>query len=212
MKEKFIEMVYEEFMRRIRATGHSGTLPITMGDPEFKLLADSMATILLYFISDELAAVLPDMVDEVNHGDTKYGPHPGPLRAFGALRSEVYELQTEIEAEDAAPENIYHEAVQVLAMAFKFIRDAAHPALKEKEEVVNMKQSSKDWALGFKGVLKILDPDGWDRKNFYHSFNEELITLAEFLVRAQNSTIECSNEFLQQCETLTTFKKTPRQP
>jgi hypothetical protein len=143
-----------------------------------------MATILLYFISDELAAVLPDMVDEVNHGDTKYGPHPGPLRAFGALRSEVYELQTEIEAEDAAPENIYHEAVQVLAMAFKFIRDAAHPALKEKEEVVNI----------------------------YHSFNEELITLAEFLVRAQNSTIECSNEFLQQCETLTTFKKTPRQP
>ena len=36
----------------------------------------------------------------------------------------------------------------------------------------------------------ILDPDGWDRKNFQYSFYEELITLDEFFNRRINSTVK----------------------
>ena len=39
--------------------------------------------------------------------------------------------------------------------------------------------------------LKIFDPDGWDRENYDYSFNEELITKKEFVVRVLNSTISC---------------------
>ena len=34
----------------------------------------------------------------------------------------------------------------------------------------------------------ILDPDGWDRKNYHQSFNVELITFDEFMVRVSKST------------------------
>jgi hypothetical protein len=33
-----------------------------------------------------------------------------------------------------------------------------------------------------------MDPDGWDRKNFEYSFNEELITKDEFKTRIMFST------------------------
>lgn len=199
MKEKFAQMVRDEFVRRLVARGHSGVLPITMGEYEFQVLADSTEDVLLYFMTPELSAVLPDMIDELHNGDSKYGKHPGPLRAFGALRSEVYELQTEIAAEDATTENIYHEAVQVLAMAFKFIRDVALPgkAITNPDDIYEEKRTSQAWMLGFKGSLKILDPDGWDRDNFHHSFNVEEITLEEFMRRVQDSTIDASIEFMQ---------------
>lgn len=38
---------------------------------------------------------------------------------------------------------------------------------------------------------KVLDPDGWDRKNYDYSWNEELITLEEYNIRVSNST--CMN-------------------
>lgn len=34
----------------------------------------------------------------------------------------------------------------------------------------------------------VLDPDGWDTKNFQYSFYQELITLSEFSKRRLNST------------------------
>lgn len=34
----------------------------------------------------------------------------------------------------------------------------------------------------------VLDPDGWDRKNFDYSWNEELITLGEYKERLSKST------------------------
>jgi hypothetical protein len=39
--------------------------------------------------------------------------------------------------------------------------------------------------------LKILDPDGWDRKNYQYSFFEELITQQEFVNRVFRSTVQC---------------------
>lgn len=58
-------------------------------------------------------------------------------------------------------------------------------------------KTSNDW---YKEIPKehnviILDPDGWDRKNYEYSFNEELITKEEFLMRISRSTIECSYSF-----------------
>lgn len=35
----------------------------------------------------------------------------------------------------------------------------------------------------------ILDPDGWDRKNYQYSFHEELISYSEFQTRLSKSTI-----------------------
>lgn len=37
-------------------------------------------------------------------------------------------------------------------------------------------------------VGKVLDPDGWDRKNYDYSWNEELITLEEYKNRCNRST------------------------
>jgi hypothetical protein len=37
--------------------------------------------------------------------------------------------------------------------------------------------------------LIIMDPDGWDRKNYDYSFKEEKITLAEFSSRLIRSTV-----------------------
>lgn len=72
--------------------------------------------------------VLSEALSELKRGDNKYGPHQGPKRAFGALRAELMELQTELEAEDSAHEAICKEAIQVIAMGIKFIRDYANTA------------------------------------------------------------------------------------
>lgn len=51
-------------------------------------------------------------------------------------------------------------------------------------------KSSKDWNAEIPNDLGfyIMDPDGWDRKNYEYSFNEELITKIEFLKRMMYST------------------------
>lgn len=68
----------------------------------------------------------------------------------------------------------------------------------------NMKEkTSKEWCvqfgiayntlterkLGAKAIFTILSPDGWDRKNFNHSFGVEKISLAEFKSRVNVSTL-----------------------
>ena len=40
--------------------------------------------------------------------------------------------------------------------------------------------------------LKVIDPDGWDRKNFDYSWKEEKITLEEYEARRSQSTCVCS--------------------
>lgn len=47
-------------------------------------------------------------------------------------------------------------------------------------------KTSAEWYLDY--PLQILDPDGWDRDNFQHSWYEELITFEEFDRRAMRST------------------------
>ena len=43
--------------------------------------------------------------------------------------------------------------------------------------------------------FRLMDPDGWDRTNWEYSFNEELITKAEFMNRLMSSTVICHNSF-----------------
>lgn len=49
-----------------------------------------------------------------------------------------------------------------------------------------IKKTSGEWEKELQGVV-IIDPDGWDRSNFYHSWNE-LITKEEFDKRLMSST------------------------
>jgi hypothetical protein len=49
------------------------------------------------------------------------------------------------------------------------------------------KKTSSDWAEELGYIIR--DPDGWDRKNFQYSFNEELITKKEFYKRVMVSTV-----------------------
>ena len=55
------------------------------------------------------------------------------------------------------------------------------------------KKTSKEWydLVPSEYRLEILDPDGWDRRNFKFSFYEELITKDEFKNRVLSSTIQC---------------------
>jgi hypothetical protein len=50
--------------------------------------------------------------------------------------------------------------------------------------------TSEDWSkLIDSEDWKILDPDGWDRKNFQYSWYEERITINEFRKRCMTSTM-----------------------
>lgn len=51
-------------------------------------------------------------------------------------------------------------------------------------------QTSEEWQQECKDICRVLDPDGWDRKNFQHSWYEEKITKQEFLKRTSTSTVE----------------------
>ena len=52
-----------------------------------------------------------------------------------------------------------------------------------------MKKVSSEWIKEYN--VKILDPDGWDRKNYDYSFNKEKITRKEFERRLVLSTVRC---------------------
>lgn len=50
-------------------------------------------------------------------------------------------------------------------------------------------KTSAEWYKLYPNPV-ILDPDGWDREDFQHSFHERLITLMEFNLRRAMSTVE----------------------
>jgi hypothetical protein len=50
-----------------------------------------------------------------------------------------------------------------------------------------MKKTSAEWNKFYDYL--VLDPDGWDRKNFRRSWYKEKITNEEFMDRAMKSTI-----------------------
>lgn len=57
-----------------------------------------------------------------------------------------------------------------------------------KEKVTKeIKKTSAEWINYFN--YEILNPDGWDRKNFDYSWNKEKITMTEFKKRLSFSTV-----------------------
>lgn len=50
-----------------------------------------------------------------------------------------------------------------------------------------IKKTSEEWQSIFPDP-KVLDPDGWDRKNYDYSWKEEKITLEEYETRRSLST------------------------
>jgi hypothetical protein len=57
--------------------------------------------------------------------------------------------------------------------------------LKEMKEFLN--KTSEEWSRIYK--VTVLDPDGWDRKNFQYSWHEEKIPVTEFERRLMLSTV-----------------------
>lgn len=51
-------------------------------------------------------------------------------------------------------------------------------------------KTSEEWDAEIQDGIRILDPDGWDRKNFNYSWYKELITKEEFYNRRTLSTVE----------------------
>jgi len=67
---------------------------------------------------------------------------------------------------------------------------------------MELKKTSEEWHKEVieKDHLEILDPDGWDRKNFEYSFRKELITKEEFDRRLCLSTVRPIQEIMTERE------------
>ena len=52
---------------------------------------------------------------------------------------------------------------------------------------MNPEKTSADWQV-LHPELRVYDPDGWDRKNYFYSWYQELITEEEWMRRAFVST------------------------
>ncbi len=50
-------------------------------------------------------------------------------------------------------------------------------------------KTSQEWYQDIKDTTQVLDPDGWNRKDFQYSWYEELISHSEFNNRVMNSTV-----------------------
>lgn len=57
--------------------------------------------------------------------------------------------------------------------------------------VEEIKRTSADWAAQLGAI--VMDPNGWDRRNFIYSWHEELITREEFDKRYNASTIDLNS-------------------
>lgn len=70
------------------------------------------------------------------------------------------------------------------------------------------KQSSQGWCdqFGLELHRDILDPDGWDRKNFSFSFYREYITYDEFVRRYNASTVRLQTDGEKEMEGYATTK------
>jgi len=52
-------------------------------------------------------------------------------------------------------------------------------------------KTSEEWHKEVKDFCRIMDPDGWDRSNYQHSWHEEKISKQEFCKRVGFSTCQC---------------------
>ena len=78
-------------------------------------------------VNPKTAKILKLMFDELEHADSKYEHDkmsPYELKAsYQTLRCELQELKREISRKKKRPDLMKKEAIQVLTMSFKFMRD-----------------------------------------------------------------------------------------
>lgn len=63
-----------------------------------------------------------------------------------------------------------------------------------------MMKTSQKWLAEIQeqfSKVNVLDPDGWDRKNYEYSFNQELISKEEFKKRFYMSTVMLSSDYIE---------------
>lgn len=84
--------------------------------------------------------------------------------------------------------------------------------MNEEDIRIAVKNLERDVKMYIKGVLKtssewqdlykdvIIDPDGWDRKNFDHSFKKELIDAQEYHKRLGMSTTQITESLVERLE------------
>lgn len=195
MRNLFLNAL-QAFLQEQATRGKCQELPIVLGKEELADINKHFVQQLEQTLPWHLIDMLPPLVEQVRYGDAKYGPHPGPKRAFGALRNEFNELRTEMEAEDASIESIYKENIQVWAMAFKMLRDYTIPQFQAAQPKEPELKTSKDWLFGMNKTVQINTPSGWQLRSFFYSFNEEPITLEEFLFRLYNSSYNATKEWM----------------
>jgi hypothetical protein len=146
---------------------------------------------------------------ELKKADTKYGRMPERIEAIHTLKCEVSELDREVHRKNFNPDEMKNEAVQVGAMAVKFLRDicgmsATHdpgemPVETEKEvvyagslglvEIDKLSKRGKEWMEFSQQVLDHIEnytlpqygDKGEDQASEY-----DLTTIAEHIRRYQN--------------------------
>lgn len=72
--------------------------------------------------SERVSAILSDVLKELNKADGKFPPFPNAHCGYAVILEELDELWDEVKGNGPA-ERKYQEAVQVAAMAVKFMRD-----------------------------------------------------------------------------------------
>lgn len=86
-----------------------------------------------------------------------------------------------------------NEADRVLEQGGIVIRINQNKTSEEWNRIVNSKDK----------IIKILDPDGWDRTNYDYSWSEEKISIREFYKRVSRSTIQISELYLEWVKSIT---------
>ena len=80
------------------------------------------------------------------------------------------------------PHNVQVAVRTIIKLTFGIEQDGKEEEIKSKPF-----KTSAEWAK--ESDWKILDPDGWDRKNYQYSFFEEKIPYDEFMYRLVGSTV-----------------------
>jgi len=71
----------------------------------------------------DTSSICKEILDELARADAKHPPMSEPREGFLTLKCEVTELEREVFRVNVSPKDMRREAVQVGAMAIKFLRD-----------------------------------------------------------------------------------------
>lgn len=89
------------------------------------VIFDNSSETVLVEMSAQKYQILSDLFNELGCADFKYREDPMTEPKVGAktIECELVELQREVERSEIRPEALRKEAVQVMTMGYKFIRD-----------------------------------------------------------------------------------------